>query len=180
MDNQTFMGLLIVGGIILVLNQNKEDKTEAVVVPDIRGPDVDMGFAPQIQYRTDLLQAYREWKVSKNRLVGQYDQQMRAIIVWGGSHPDLDIHQMREGYPQFESMFPAYIQQFKDLGNQGEAIMAACNLIQDHYDPAYMTHTKIQLELAPVMERFRALTDFWDMLNRRFKEERQKGFRTVT
>ena len=168
------MGLVIVAGVIIVLNQNKEDKTEAVV-PDIRGPDVDMGFAPQIQYRTDLLQAYREWKVSKNRLVGEYDQQMRKIIVWGGSHPDLDIHQMREGYPQFESMFPAYIQQFKDLGSQGEAIMTECNKIQDHDDPAYMTHTKIVEELAPVGESLRALVDFWDLLNRRFKEQEKRG-----
>ena len=175
MDNQTFMGLLIVGGIILVLNQSKEDKVaKKEEKPDIRGPDIDMEKMPPIQYRTDLLQSYREWLVYRNRLVSQYDQEMRKIIVWGSANPNLTIDQMRDGYPEFETMFPAYIKQFKDLGNQGEDIMAACNLIQDHYDPAYMTHTKIQLELAPVGERLRSLTDFWDMLNRRYKEEQKK------
>ena len=167
------MGLVIVAGVIIVLNQNKEDKSEKPV-PDIRGPDVDMGSVPVIQYRTDLLKAYRGWKVAAGDLIREYDLNMRKIILWGTSHPDLNIDQMRAGYPDFETFFPAYSRQFSDLLQQGEQIMTECNTLQDHDDPAYMGHTEIQMEIAPLAERYRTLEGFWDMLNRRFKEQEKR------
>ena len=175
MDNQTFMGLVIAGGIIIVLLQNKENNRKGPE-SDMKGPDPPSApFSPpdrsDVGYRTDLLRAYRAWKEMARGKLMEYEQNMRPIMVMATSHPNVSIREFRRMAPQFETMFPQYIEGFRDLLKAGEDVMVQCNLIQDHNDPAFMTHLDIQNELAPISEIFRTMNDFWDMLNRRASDE---------
>ena len=172
------MGFVILGGLIIVLLQNKEQKRLGLPL-DITGPDApdDVPMGEEVfgeDFRTDLLRQFRGWAEMKVQKQNEFEQNMRPTMMILSASPEISIHDFRQRAPQFEKMFPAYIRSFSDLLQMGENIMSQCNQIQNRSDPAYMTHEQIQAQLAPLADIYRNITRLWEQLNRRTVTEGQE------